>query len=236
MGLTAFTLIELLVVIAIIAILAALLLPALARSKDRAHTIHCASNLRQLGLGMAMYFGENDDKYPFITYETQYRQYSVLAAYVANSTPVFICPSAQGRMSVANYPAVAGYCTITNQDGSTWVTESKFNDNPRLTGSPLRPGMQPGNLDIGRVNGLVSTEFVVALDGCDWAARHAGQTKINMGFLDGHVILVVNNVLTFTQADLNGARPMQATYTTDNRGSFPFWNWGLPEKIVDLVY
>ena len=57
-----------------------------------------------------------------------------------------------------------------------------------------------------------------------------------MGFLDGHVILVVNNFSTFTQADLNGARPMQATYTTDSKGSFPFWNWGLPEKIVDLVY
>lgn len=60
-----FTLIELLVVIAIIALLAAILFPVFARAREQARKASCISNLKQIGLGIAMYRGDYDSINPF---------------------------------------------------------------------------------------------------------------------------------------------------------------------------
>ncbi len=63
-----FTLIELLVVVAIIAVLASLLMPALRSARKSAMTVACASNLRQIGIGLTSYAGDADGWYPYRDY------------------------------------------------------------------------------------------------------------------------------------------------------------------------
>lgn len=61
----AFTLIELLVVISIVSVLIALLLPALSHARETALSVHCLSQLRQIGIGFRLYLNDNEQWYPY---------------------------------------------------------------------------------------------------------------------------------------------------------------------------
>jgi prepilin-type N-terminal cleavage/methylation domain-containing protein/prepilin-type processing-associated H-X9-DG protein len=96
----AFTLVEMLVVIAIISILVALLLPALARTKETGRSTVCLSNLHQIGLGLQMYAQENNNLLPrmydratnnSVTNGPFFDQ--VMLPFVSGVSNVFHCPS-----------------------------------------------------------------------------------------------------------------------------------------------
>jgi prepilin-type N-terminal cleavage/methylation domain-containing protein len=188
----AFTLIELLVVIAIIAILAALLLPALARAKQWSIRTKCASNLRQIGLGMTMYADDCKGFYPesggAILWDqtdpgTHEQSWMEQIVPYTKSTNIFRCPlDMQSPFSYFN-GARAAYIVLSNF-GSIDTRQIRFPSAQVLSGDTLWTTGNPSDADKddysqncvgGATNGTPDE---------GWQVHTGGQ---NLLFTDAHV-------------------------------------------------
>lgn len=95
-----FTIVELLIVIAIVGILVGILLPVLARARQAAHRVGCASNLRQIGQTLQIYRGEHRDRFPLAKYmpdpwlsgDPAPAFHRAIARYMETDSSVYRCP------------------------------------------------------------------------------------------------------------------------------------------------
>jgi prepilin-type processing-associated H-X9-DG protein len=184
-------LIELLVVIAIIAILAAMLLPALSQAREKARSISCTNNVKQMTLAFHMYADDNKEHVPVtagytapatvFASDTVNFWFQQLNPYI-NSPAVYSCPSYSSRA------IRGGGVTMSSGLPSEYAEGVNYGYNYLISGDSIGTFKHPTRLGTicDGFNNYWRLRKPPGTDHYMWSwDRHNGRS--NCGFADGHV-------------------------------------------------